>query len=350
MAIYAYVGKPGAGKSYEVVNGPILKASESGRQVWTNVPVKIAGVHVVPPEQANDHWYLSAPPGALVVIDECWRYWPSGMTSREFPEEQAEFFTMHRHRTGDGYSTDIILVTQDLSQIASSIRLLVERTVMMTKKTALGTRNVYRVDVYDGAVTGQRPPERNYIGGQIKRYDPKGFERYVSHTQGGKALEVQVETRGNVWKRPAVLVIPLGILALLAVPKIVGGTITPDGSVQHPKPSPTPARTVTAAERVPVAERSEAPALAGPPPVPRSVGPQESSKWTLLGVIQADGGQGFAYMSNALGRRRVPLSECSQNEVGEWICKLDGDLVAQWTGNGMLQMAQGTTYNRKSGQ
>lgn len=351
MSTTAYTGLPGAGKSYEVVNGPILSAAKAGRKVWTNIPVNIDGVHVV--AATDEHWYLQAPAGALIVIDECWRYWPSGMKADAIPEEQKEFFAMHRHRTGDGFSTDIVLVTQDLSQIASFCRGLVEKTIRMKKLVALGTRNRYRVDVYDGAVTGQKPPESRHVGGSIKKYDPEGFKRYQSHTQGGEAAEVTVDNRGNIFKTLPVIVIPLAVVAMIAVPQVIKRAFAKPEPIAQVKEPVKPV--ALGAERSdpprPPVEPAPVPAVVTPPAPATPPPPKESTRWTLLGVIWKQDGTGLAMFESATGRRRVDLSGCSYDKpLAQWQCTLDGEVVSFWTGNGFMRMAQADTYQAKHDQ
>lgn len=350
MAITAYVGLPGAGKSYEVVNGPILKAAAKGRVVWTNIPVLLPGVRVVEGPELDGHWYLKAPPGALVVIDECWRYWAAGTKADAIPEEQKEWFAMHRHRTGDEMSTDIVLVTQDLSQIASFVRGLVEKTYKMRKLIELGTRNRYRVDVYNGAVTGQKPPKAQHMSGWITKYDPDGFKRYKSHTQGGEGKEVDADKRGSMLRRPTILLIPLVPLAVIFLPWVFSLVFGGD----DPKPEPVLERSERQAPAPVIAPHAQ-PAPVEPPAPPKApaIAPtvEASGKWTLMGVIVKEDGEGIALVQTVTGRRRVSVKEnCQRSEVGEWTCKVDGQTVAMWTGNGVLQMAQGATYSRVASQ
>lgn len=346
MSILGYTGLPGSGKSYEVVNGPILRAVENGRTVWTNIPVNIEGVRVVDGEEACGHWYLTAPPGALVVIDECWRYWPSGLKADMMPDDQKEWFAMHRHRTHDGAETDIVLVTQDLAQIASFVRNLVSKTWRMRKLDAIGTKSLYRIDVYEGAVTGQRPPKDRHISGWRRRYNPEGFKRYKSHTQGGAAEMKTVDGRGAMWKNPAILAIPFGIAAVFLIPRAFS-VITP-GMEEADEPAAVersePAPAVPPAPRPRVAAPAPAPS---PTPAPTPSGPTESKRWVLQGVIAKADGTGVAMLESATGRRRVTVEDHCENTGTEWRCIVDDQVVTMWTGSGVLRAVQGETYNKR---
>lgn len=352
MAISAYTGLPGSGKSYEVVNSVILRAVQRGRVVWTNIPVLIDGVKVFQHDPENPHWYLDAPGGAVVVIDECWRYWPSGTKANEIAERIGSFFAEHRHRTGNGEETEIVLVTQDLSQIASSIRTLVSKTYRMRKLIELGLGSRYRVDVYSGAVTGQRPPAAQHVSGWRAKYDPEGFKRYKSHTQGDEAKAADADARGTVWRRVEVLAIPLLVVGLFfIVPGVTSALGAKDKTQQavsgERSDPPRPVVRPQAQQTPQTPETSQKQPEAAPEPQ-ASTGPKESKRWALIGVATTADGHGVAYLDSATGRRRIPADLCSRNDVGDWTCVLDGELVAMWTGNGALRMVQASTYNDRS--
>jgi zona occludens toxin len=353
MAITAYTGLPGAGKSYEVVNGPILRAVAKRRRVWTNIEVseelRAQGVYVVPPEASTqpDHperwWMLQAPPGTLIVIDEPWRYWPAGAMTNMIPEEQREFFAMHRHKTDGTWSTDIVLATQDLSQLASFIRMLVERTYRMRKLTGIGLRNWYRVDLYEGAVTGHRPPAHQHVGGWRTRYNKDGFAHYKSQTLGdGQGKEEFVDKRGSVWTRPSVLAIPAMAIFFFWLYGYVNAKVLPEPEepapelvAQAPAPEPAP----------PPSPRSHA--QPEPPPAPPSeLNARESGAWNLVGYIEREDGTGIAYIQHTFGSRILKLEDHCEHDGWQMVCRLDGQVVATWTGGGGLRRTQGTSYSR----
>src|SRR5690606_9182900 len=142
-------------------------------------------------------------PGSLFVVDECWRLWPAGLTANKIEEKHKEFFAEHRHLVGDsGHSTEIVLVTQDLSQIASFMRNLIETTFRVTKLSKMGTSKLYRVDVYSGPVTGPVPPvsrrEREIPG----KFSKDIYALYKSHTKSevGAGNESRADGRFNILK------------------------------------------------------------------------------------------------------------------------------------------------------
>lgn len=220
MAIVGYSGLPGSGKSYGVVQNVILPALESGRHVITNIPLKIGRlsddypkgkVTIFDNKTAEcDEDFFNAnnwPPGVIWVIDEAWRFWKSGMKATHIPQSQKEFFTEHRHFVGeDGRTNEIVLVTQDLGQMCAFVRDLVEETYRAVKLSAVGQKNRFRVDVYTGAATGQKPgkPMRELYG----KYKPEVYQYYKSHTRNktefAAGMEEKADKRANVLRSPLI--------------------------------------------------------------------------------------------------------------------------------------------------
>lgn len=121
-------------------------------------------------------------PGSLIVIDEIWQLWPAGTNARNVRDQYKSFLAEHRHLVGEnGLATEIVFVTQDLSQIANFTRSPIETTFRVTKLTNLGLKNHYRVDVYYGAATGASPPiskRASEIQGKFKK---EIYALYKSH-------------------------------------------------------------------------------------------------------------------------------------------------------------------------
>jgi zona occludens toxin (predicted ATPase) len=220
MSIVGYSGLPGSGKSYGVVENVVIPALESGRHIITNIPLKTGRLSDDFPqgkvtifdnrdaEGDPDFFSLEGhPAGVIWIIDEAWRFWKSGMKSVNIPQVQKEFFTEHRHMVGeDGRTNEIVLVTQDLQQLCAFVRDLVEETYRAVKLTAVGQKNRYRVDVYQGGVTGQKPgkPMRQLYG----KYKPEIYQYYKSHTRNktdfAAGMEEKADDRANVLKHPLV--------------------------------------------------------------------------------------------------------------------------------------------------
>lgn len=194
MSISAYVGLPGSGKSYGVIENVIIPACKNNREVWTNIPCNqekfindfgFSPTQFTTQEILNDkNWFQDVlPKGALVVIDECWRLWPAGLKTNNMEENHKSFLAEHRHMVGDnGNSTEIILLTQDLAQIASYPRNLVETTYRTTQLNAVGAKSKYRIDIYGGCITGPNPPDKTKLDSQYGSYKKRNISiLYISH-------------------------------------------------------------------------------------------------------------------------------------------------------------------------
>ena len=213
--ISAYVGLPGSGKSYGVWEYVISPALRTGREVWTNIPfdesICMAEFGLTPTlfdfEQINERetfFQTEVPKGVLFVIDECWRLWPSGLKATNAISGHKSFLAEHRHMVGEnGKSTEIVLITQDLSQIANFARTLVEYTYRTSKLNAVGQSNRFRVDVYSGAVTGHSPPKARKLREMYGTYREEIYKLYSSHTMsetGAAGDETTVDERFNILK------------------------------------------------------------------------------------------------------------------------------------------------------
>lgn len=230
MAITAYVGLPGHGKSYGAVANVIIPALRQKRLVYTNIPMYedhcLNELGMVPVPFSiddlikNPNWFRDVfTSGAILVLDECWKLWPSGLKANAVREGDKTFLAEHRHMVGEnGYSTEVYLVVQDLANIAMFARSLVETTVRMVKLVNLGFDKRFRVDFYSGAVTGPKPPvskrEREIHGGKFKK---EIYDFYKSHTlseTGFAGDETRTDKRFNILGG---LSIKLGLIFIVIV-------------------------------------------------------------------------------------------------------------------------------------
>lgn len=227
MTISAYVGLPGHGKSYSVVQHVIFPALESGRTVFSNIPMnhdecfKRTGNKIIPFETddilENSNWWTDIfIAGSIIVIDEVWRLWPAGIPAQKARIEDKTFINEHRHMVADGFSTEVVLVTQDLSDISNFARNKVDTTFRVVKLTKIGSKKKYRLDVYDGSVTGQSPPKAKRSRQIFGQYKPEIFKLYISQTRGDGTYgdESRTDNRFNVLKGIAFKVIPVAIVVL----------------------------------------------------------------------------------------------------------------------------------------
>jgi zona occludens toxin len=107
MSIVAYTGLPGSGKSYGVVEHVIVPALVEGRAVYTNIPLNELeifkylqtkgmnriNIHPFSIDDAKEKegYMAGIPGGAVIVIDEIWRLWPSGMKANGAKEDHKSF-------------------------------------------------------------------------------------------------------------------------------------------------------------------------------------------------------------------------------------------------------------------
>lgn len=254
MTITAYTGLPGSGKSYGVFENVIVPGLENKKPVWTNIPfnedalLEKFGVtptaFTVDDITQNPDWFQTVfEPGAVLVLDECWRLWPAGLRANNVLMQHKSFLAEHRHMVGEnGLSTEIVLVTQDLAQISSFARNLVENTFHVTKLSKVGLDKRFRVDVYFGPITGATPPKskrEREIHGSFK---PEIQALYKSHTMsktGSAGDESRTDARFNILKggmfKGAVLSLfvgaPLALLFLIFVWNKIFGDNQPEPEV-----------------------------------------------------------------------------------------------------------------------
>lgn len=224
------------------------------------------------------------------------------MKATNIPQCQKEFFTEHRHNVGpDGRTNEIVLVTQDLAQLCAFVRGLVEETYRAVKLTAIGQKNKYRVDVFMGAATGQKPgkPMRQLYGS----YKPEIYQYYKSHTRNktdfAAGMEEKADDRANVLKHPLIKFgIPLAVLIMVAgvwkavayfSPEEHTDELTPDTEQSTPGNNQQP---VTATQSAQTAQQTRAvkASLEGRAPhqVKHEIEPgwlPLSNKWRIVGEV-----------------------------------------------------------------
>lgn len=227
MAISAYVGVPGSGKSYEVVKSVILPAIQSGRRVVSNVyglnkekiyqyllknnkklkEEQLGELIYVSNEQCLDPNFLPSmeeqdtfcKAGDLIVIDEVWRIWGS---DKDIPKNHRSFIAEHRHfsHLDTGVTCDLVVINQDVAQIPRFIKDRIETTYRMQKHVSLGFHNRYRVDVFQG-VKLFKSNRMNYYQ---EKYDNEIFELYKSY-ESTNAKESVTDKRQSIFSSKKIL-------------------------------------------------------------------------------------------------------------------------------------------------
>ncbi|QHQ15595.1 zonular occludens toxin [Pectobacterium parmentieri] len=342
MAISAYVGVPGSGKSFEVVRSVIIPAVAQGRRVVSNVyglnPEKIyehirknhktenmGEVIHVSNEQVQDELFFPyknaetdgkntfCQAGDLICIDEAWRIWGSDST---VPQNHKSFIAEHRHfsHPETGITCDLVVINQSISNLPRFIRDRTETTYRMTKLKNLGLRSAYRVEIYGGAklVKNERVSVKNY------RYDKRIFPLYQSYD--GNGSEQVVDKRQNIFSNMTLLI----TIAALVILVSAGGWYL--WGFFHPENKKAPVHQKPAGA---VSQSQQNPAVPAPAPIAT---PKISTQWRVSGMIHDKSGR-FVVLSGADGRQRVePAAGFIVN--GSIISGvMDGEIITTWSGS-----------------
>lgn len=355
MAIDAYVGLPGHGKSYGVVEHVIIPSLKQGRHVVTNIPLNADALLMDfggTIQQLPVDWFelndLSeyATNGCVLVLDELWRRWPSGMLTNQASTEDKALLAEHRHRVDkENRSMRIVLVTQDLSQIANWVRVLVESTYRVSKKS----KKFYVVSIYNGAVTGVRPPKSALLRQATGRFKKEVYVYYSSATQsqtGNVGDESKADSRSSILKS-------WGLWALI-ITSLIGGIV----GVMGIKTFFTP-KTIESVEPAPVQpQKQQTSAVRATQSVYKNVvskpsEPPQSTLWRVAGYVRAPSKRS-ATASQMLGvehvelnervalvngshYRYVEMSQCSFFDGGiDIYCDIDGERITPWSGSGAV--------------
>ncbi|MEG9490852.1 zonular occludens toxin domain-containing protein [Mannheimia indoligenes] len=248
MAINAYVGVPGSGKTYEVVASVILPAFLNGRRIVTNIEgvsqdkfldyideqnkskkertridysslgtiIKVNDEDVLKPNFFPYKGSLEetiAKNGDLICLDEIWRIFDD---NKKILEEHKSFLAEHRHFVNErGNTSDLVVINQSISNVPKFIKDRIENTYKMTKLLAIGMRNRYRVDVYSGA----KLYKTNLIQSIQAKYNPKIFKLYKSY-DNDNAKEQSIDNRGNIFRNTWFI-----LKMLFSLLFIIGGSI-----------------------------------------------------------------------------------------------------------------------------
>jgi zona occludens toxin len=334
MAIHAYVGKPGHGKTNSVVERVVIPSLKQGRHVVTNIPLRIddlladfgGTIQQLPPD-----WFDLPDlaefvlPGCVLIIDEAWRRWPQGQKSNQANPWDKTLLAEHRHMVdAKNNSMRIVIVTQDLSQIPSWARTLIETTFRVVKIS----KKIYRVDVYSGVVTGDKPPASNRIRQFPGRFDKAIQSYYQSATYSATGTvgdESVADKSGSflrsygLWSLIVIVVVGLfigisGVKSFFNKPavQVHQDSVQPKNANQIPLPKPTPV----------------APSIV------------YSESWRLSGFVHASEpdpnskrDSSIAVLVDNAGRTRyISFSNCRFfSDFKEAYCDIDGERVTTWT-------------------
>lgn len=367
MAIDAYTGLPGHGKSYGVVEHVIIPSLKQGRHVVTNIPLQIdallaefGGTIAQLPADWFERRDLAdlTPNGCVLVLDELWRRWPKGQKTNAAPLEDKALLAEHRHRVDDkGQSMRVVLVTQDLEQIATWVTLLVETTYRIVKKS----KKYYRVDIYRGAAKGQRPPKTALLRQTAGTFKPTVWCYYQSATQSASG-EVGDESKADgrasllrswgLWGLVAIMLVcgtfgVIGIRSFFSTP-VVEPRKEAAAPVVAEQPKPEPSRAARAATAVytkpegPIMSLTwrvggyvVAPMGSWKPPVADEP-PSDGVYWQTESKRVSKTARVVLVSTSGL-TRVLPISECNffAGQM-DMYCDIDGERVTPWTGRGAV--------------
>jgi zona occludens toxin len=348
MTIQYFCGRPGSGKSYGVIENVLIPALKINRPIFTNIPLNLpdiakdypggySNITVFDNEDVNGgacpgEYLMTIPGGALIIIDECWRWWASGVKVNDIPDLDKEFFAEHRHKVGEaGLTQEIVLVSQAPSQIAKYLRDLIDQTVLTVKNNGAGSEKTFTVKIYSACIPSiDRPGEAQTSG--LGTYKPSIYKYYKSHTKtetGLPGVEIRADKRLNVWSHwyiryvaPLVLIgAGWGVYTFYDLYQNKFNKSNPVKSVPAPAPVLAPAP-VNPAYPVAVAQV-----------LPVVVPVVYSKRYRVAGQIAFDG-KLKVYIHDANAKHMViyDQTQCKTGEFHQTECKIDGELVTINTG------------------
>ncbi|HCL4783365.1 TPA: zonular occludens toxin [Salmonella enterica] len=347
MAITAYIGTPGSGKSYEIVRSVIVPAICAGRRIVTNIyglsyeniidycekkklfreDISAGEIIVVENKRITEPDFFPVKenqdnslcqPGDLVILDECHRFFSS---DRSLSSDARIFAAEHRHYADSetGFTCDLVLVNQALSTLPRFLKERVEQTFRMKKLGALpGFANKYRVDVFDGV----KLTKGTRITYYVESYKKEIFPLYKSHDAPG-AVEVKADGRGTVFKKSSVIFFILFmVFAVFVIWRFAVPYFFPRGKS---------ASVVNTS--VVNASRSVVDGVAGnPQPHPQRDEQPDNSLWCITGMIRRSE-EYYILLKDTSGRIRMVPSSGFKGRGLMREGEVDGKKVVAWSCN-----------------
>jgi len=348
MAINAYVGLQGSGKTFEVVSSPVLDAVSQGRRVVTNVAginedliheylvnkrdaqidklgqiIHIENDRILQPQffpdEEKPELESVVKGGDLVVVDEAWRFW--GTDSGKLSHEHMQFFRMHRHYVHPDTSVacDVVLMTQDITGLHRSVKNVIEFAFRMHKHKSLGFSKLYRVEIYEGwKLNG-----KTRIDDRQKKYNPEIFPLYQSYA-GGSGTENAIDKRQNVLANKRIWIIAIIVLLMIAggvfsLSRFFHQTVT-DKSVKSVDAKVT-ATQVQVNSDGSMADMKSAPVSTG----------GFSDSWRIVGEFESKKMR-WIVLSNQMGKLRIESPSMFHGSGAIAIGEIEGERITRWSG------------------
>lgn len=348
MPISAYVGSLGSGKSYEVVASVIVPACLSGRRVVTNIygidqqkiheycqnlssktkNSTLGEILYVTNEQVSDENFFpykdSLPAdtfcqyGDLVVVDESWRIWES---DKAICEKHRSFIAEHRHFTDSstGICCDLVVINQEVSSLPRFIKARLDTTFRMQKHIALGMKNRYRVDVFNGV----KLYKANRVTSYQRKYDPAIFPLYKSY-ETGSGKELTVDGRSSILQKKSVFIIAGALLVIFIISVSFLYSFFTGGQIPVKKETDvqiTTSSTHSVSGAAPSVESSQQ---------AREM-PKLSTTWKISGKLKREGRSYVVITNNAGIIRIVPASSFSYHGM-QTTGIVDDELITFYSG------------------
>lgn len=332
--ITGIAGQPGAGKSYSVVDLFIIPSLKENRRIVTNVPLNLDAIKSEYPdvniEQIQDitkHDWSKVGDGCILILDEVWRLWKQGTKLNAIPDDQLSLLKECRHRSdSNGRSMDIVLISQDLGDICSPVRQLMEASILCCKHLDLGAedrfiryycRNAAKIDSKTNA-----PPNSQVVRSENGKYDPKVYKYYQSHMHGSGAppqeQRIVTSTIFGSWKWKAGAV----VTATCIIAMIWGMQRTVENMDKFTGKNKSPLE-----QQAAIPPEQTVVAVATPKP-------SYSADWRIGGVMynhQKSGVTMFVLVSQKKAIRYVHGRNCNKIDFEDY-CTVDGEVVTWFSG------------------
>lgn len=342
MSITSYTGKPGAGKSYEVVKNVILPAIAAGRRIITNIDgidqrkvLEYVEDHFGPctgeivvckeTDITSDCFYPSSQddgfsfvrPGDLVIIDEAQNFYRTGQKLSDY---ECKFFREHRHFCdAEGRGCDIVLISQRFVDIQPFVRGVVELCFVMRQLKVFSLPNYYTVTVYEGDL-------RHKISGPTThKYQKEIFELYKSFAVTG-GMQARVDKRQSLFSFRFFMLLLFLIFFLFGSFKVLFSIFSAERYQKSDKRADASSVGTLSSASMP----SASPALSRNVPV-RPTGVNYSKKWRILGTLGV-GTSRHIVVGDKDGLLRFEHPQNFKGNGSTMTGKIDGETVTKFTG------------------
>ncbi|VVE52972.1 Zonular occludens toxin [Pandoraea aquatica] len=340
MAINAYTGLMGSGKSYEVVSSVIVPAVLAGRRVVTNIDgidadairaycldVKKADPEslgpVIPisnsdvlkadffPDETRPDVESLVKAGDLVAIDEAWEFWS---VSHKISPEHMRFFRLHRHyaHPETGQTCDVALMIQSITDLHRQLRSVIEVTFVTKKLKELGLGNRYRLEMFGGS----RLTKAARLGSSTMTYDKAVFPLYQSYA-GGKGKERAIDARQNMLRNPKLWMTAAFFLCCWIGIGVFLWRFFHPKTEEPPTSAASPDATPSAPAGMPLEYTPRLPSF--------------SERWRVAGQYSV-AGRRYVVLSDNTGRLRVESPLVFRNSGVAVMGEVDGQVVTTWSG------------------